>query len=268
MAYKRARSSTYGRRTRRRYTKPSPYKRYGRKSVRGKFAKNVMAVVNRRAETKSMYQEYADNKTLKHNWVENITNNAFNARINSDAEGTQAAVSIIGRKCFIKGLAIKIIIENQQYRSIMHYTLMLVRNKINPDTSITLKDHMYEGHTDQIPTDYLDTSKVQVMFRKSFKVEQTSMPSTDNAMDASVADGDADGVAEGTMNLIANANYIRSFYIPINKQFHYRDDNLPMPSQRYQWVIMPYCNNSTTTGGSVYPTGHIWMCQKTFYTDV
>lgn len=251
---------------------------------RRKFASKVMNVVNRKAEVKEVMLNVCTNTPVLHNDVLNLMDNAFYSNVGVIGEqiGIGSNGARTGKKLYAKGINVALHIENQQYRPEVKYTLYLVRNKRNIDLKLTAKGQIWEGVNTTIPLDYIDTSKVDIMFQKNITVRQSNVGTTNTAGGAGVFDTSkvvvgADPlpfVYEGIDSVVTNARYMGKFYIPINKTILYRDyfegDNaqtVPVAS-RFQWVLTGYDNRSTTTGDTTWPLGHVNMTTKFKFTDV
>lgn len=243
-----------------------------------RFAKKVMRVVNTYSEEKNHMMELADNMVIKHNTVQLISDNAFLTNVGNTAEqkSNAGAGTRIGRKIYAKGIACSLIIESQQYRPNVDYWIMLVRNKSDPDTKIETKAMMYEGVSDQIPTDYLDPARCHVMYSKKIKPRMPN-PGIDDAMNISGAGGISDGNAHNATGgrSIPNPKTLMKFYVPLKKNLTFRDytenvtdSRLPLAAQRYQWVIVAYNNNSSIGNGGTWPCGHLWFTTKFKFSDV
>lgn len=249
---------------------------------KSRFKQAVMNVVNRSAETKCCMLTLLSNGQLTHNTVHNIYNNAFYTKVGvagemvtSTPQGTR-----IGKKAFIKGISVALHIENQQYRPEVKYQLMLIRNKISKDATISAKDDIYEGLNSTIFLDWVDSDKVDIMFTKNITVKQSNVGTTLTAGPAGVFDhGEVEGILpdlyEGINTVSTNPRYMGKFYVPINSTVVYKDyngttgtDETIPASYRYQWVIHGYDNRTTATGSTTWPIGHVNMTTKIFFTDV
>lgn len=243
---------------------------------RSLFAKRVMRIVNNRAETKERYNEWADNQTLKHNVITNLNANIFRIglgfggdEMNTTSGGS--AASRIGQRVYIKGVSFRMILESQQYRSNCTYWLYALVNKESTAT-IASSAEMFENLTDQLPTDYIDTDKVRVLWCKKFTPKMPN-PGADNAMNTSgvgASDGNAHPV-DGPDN-VPNPKIIKKWYWPVNKYVDYQDGTGAggdvSRKDRVQLVVVAYNNNSTIDNGSTWPCGHIWLSGKIYFTDV
>lgn len=248
---------------------------------RARFKNAVMNVVNRNAETKEVMLALQTNLMITHNSVHNIYPNAFYSKVGTAGEQltSSASGSRVGKKSFIKGISVALHIENQQYRPHCKYQLMLVRNKVNKDATISAKSDMYEGLNSTIFLDWLDSDKVDVLFMKNFTVRAPNVGTTESAGPAGVFDhGEVEGILpdlyEGINTVSTNPRWMGKFYVPINKNVMYKDfiagtsDSEVPISYRYQWVIHGYDNRTTATGSTTWPIGHVNMTTKMKFTDV
>lgn len=242
------------------------------------FVKRVQRAVNRFAEQKEHIREIADNLKIEHNVLQNINDNALYTVLGTIGEGmnTSSFGSRQGKKIYAKGLACSLILESQQYRPNVDYWLYLVRQKRTPDAVINIKTDMFEGISDQIPTDYIDSDKVQVIFCKKFKPRMPN-PGIDDPMQSGTVLGSSDGNAHNATGgrSIPNPRLLTKFYVPLNRTIHYRDYHddanaarIPLPGSRYQWCMVAYNNNSTIDSGGTWPCGHLWLTTKLKFTDV
>lgn len=264
----------------RKYGRKLPSAMTKRRKTKSRFAAKVMRIVNTQAETKETIYNVCTNMTLYHNSVHNLTNNAFFTNLGTAGEATVAAGSQarVGKDIFVKGIKVSMNLESQQYRPQVSYWLYLIRNKVDPDTSILQKAEMFEGISSTIPTDYINSDLVQIMTCKKFTLR---MP---NSGTTTAMSQDGTGVAEngtayiGAYEVVTNPQKLTKFYIPINRKITYKDyagvgsgSSIPTANWRYQWVIIPYDNFTTFTGEPLtggYPCGHITLTTKLIYTDV
>lgn len=252
----------------RRYVRRGPLKKR-------RFTRRVMRVVNNMAERKIQYIEHADNFTLKHNEVQNLSTNVLYTQRGaySECKGTSIANGSgnrVGKKIFVKGIAVRGIIESQQYRPNVDYWLYLVRN-INDENSININSEMFEQSTGELPTDYIDKEKVQVLWVKKMRPRMPN-PGVDNAMQTTANPGEpSDGNAHPAdiVGSVPNPKTIFKDYIKINRTITYKDNSTdPIAPQKYQFVVVSYNNNSTINNGGTWPCGHIWLNTKMYFTDV
>lgn len=255
---------------------------------RTRFARSVMNVVKRRAETKEVMLHICNNQTVQHNTVTNLYANAFYSKIGTTAEQVllAGAGNRIGSKLFCKGLKVSLMIEAQQYRPQTQWWFYLIKYKSDPTNLIDTKPKMFEGVSTTIPCDYLDTDQVHVLACKKFVLRMPNA-GTANTLNTAVATNPEDG-PDGTYWQVDGANSnetlfttpqkLTKFYIPVNKTINYQDwtggDPTVPSSFRYQWVCIAYDNFGTLTGGGSlpahanYPVGHVTMTTKMVFTDV
>jgi len=278
-----------GRRNRRKYgSKVTKSKSFRRRGRRTKFARNVMRVVNQRAETKEVMIAVCNNFTLQHNTVTNLYQNAFYSKIGTPGEqtGTGNSGSRIGGRLFCKGIKVSLMIEAQQYRPLTQYWLYLIKPKTDLANTIDTKPKMFEGVTSTIPCDYIDQDQVHILACKKFTLRAPNVGTANSVNTAVIADPEdgPDGTfwqidaANSNETVMTNAQKLTKFYIPINKQINYQDfaggDPTLPTSMRYQWVMIAYDNYSSITGGgglpttTNYPVGHVTMSTKMVFTDV
>lgn len=252
-------------------------KSYGKRTARGRFARNVMSVVNKRAETKVCYHEVCSNKTVYHNTGDNLYNDvlAIPRGSNGEAETGATQGTRIGKKVYIKGVKVSMLLESQQYRPQVSYWIYLVKSKRNTAT-IGYTD-MYEGISSTTPCDYIDKDKVTVLYCKKVTLR---MPNTgtsvamNQSVDGTLINGTAYRVSGGEdYELFTNPKKCMKFYVPINKTIEFIQEgeleDTTQPWCRYQWFITAYDNFTTKTGTPQnFPTGHITMTQKILFTDV
>lgn len=275
MPFKRKRGPLRNRNVRRRLAftrvaKTRAKKRFGRRN----FASKVMRIVNNRAETKEVYLKYAENRTLDHNDIVNLTSNLFEVNNGTDGDqmegaSTTTTAARVGKRIYLKGVKFTMILESQQYRPNCSYWIYILQNRGNPDQSLTAKSAIFEGLATQIPVDFIDTEKVRILHCRKFTPKMPN-PGTDTAMDTTAV-GPSDGNAHPTIvGSVPNPMIIKKWWFPIKKYIDFRDGNngLPTPNNRWQIVVASYNNNSTVGGGTVYPCGHMWLSGKLYFTDV
>lgn len=289
---KRKSAFRYGRSNRRKTMKRyPPRKRLFARRPRGKFAKNVMRAINRYSEVKSQPGNLADYTEIKHNLVQSITDNAFRTKIGTAGEGGVyngsggiPSGSRVGKAIWLKGIKVALNIQQSQKRPLVKYNIYLLRNKIVPDSTINSKGEMYEGYSNTIPMDYIDTDKVDIMFSKQVTVR---MPNKATAKDLVAPSGLANqnepgigSLTEGYYNgedksVYTNPQHFSKFYVPVNKKIIFRDfadafSEVPIGPQRYQWVITAYdnhdCDRGVAPGTEVL--AHLKMTTILKFTDV
>lgn len=241
------------------------------------------------AETKEVLLEVSKNVELKHNQVHNLTSNALFSSMGTHGEdfnsgGTAGlAGNRIGNSIFVKGIKCAIMLESQQYRPQVTYWLYLVRNKANRDAHLDTTAEIFEGRSTTLPMDYIDTSKVDVMFSKKFVLKMgnqgvatyTSTTTAAGVGALSSVDGTA-FVRNGTVDerLVQNPQLIKKFYVPINKTIKYNDfdddsvlRNVPS-TMRYQWVMVAYASYASTTEDAIAPVGHVSLTTVMKFKDI
>jgi len=264
--------------------RPSNFRSKRKFLKRTKFAKSVMAVVNRKAETKKQMFQVCDNFTLDHNVLHNLFSNVFITKVGTAGDNINLATghNRLGNKIYVKGIKVSINLEAQQYRPYTTYTLYLVRNKTDPSAHINDKTEMFEGVSSTIPCDYVDPTKVSVLFKKQFTLKMPNGGTTVAMSESSTGATFNGGAYEYAPNALGqdvsyhvftNPRYCGKFYVPINKHIKYLDygddvQGLTEPQHRYQWVITGYNNFSTKSGDNNYPLAHITMTQQLIFTDV
>lgn len=258
-----------------------PLNKYAKRRCNPKFAKAVMAVVNRKAEVKCQITSLCTNLDIYHNTMCPVYQNAFRTVLGpyGDVVGT-AAGNRIGNEIFLKGLKISLLIESQQYRPQVSYWLYLVKRLSAPEATLSAKNDMFEGVSSHVPCDYVDTSKVHVLYCKKFTLRAPNMGTLVNMSTVSAtgvgtldqASGTAWTVDTEDYKVMTNPKYHGKLYIPINKKIKYQDAgdllNTPIGSHNYQWVLIGYDTMTTITGDGLAPLGHITMSQKLYFTDV
>lgn len=253
---------------------------------KSKFAKAVMSVVNRKAETKLVFRELAVNEPVRNNNILSVTNNAFECDLGTGGEvgnpGSTSGIRV-GKSIYLKGLKIAINLEALQKRAQTTYWLYLVRNKTSPATTITGKADMFEGRSAAIPMDYLDTDKCHVLFCKKIILR---MPNAATSADMpSNNDNTGSGFAPTWVNagnpeqkfVVTNPQKIAKFYVRLNRKVTFQDSDqgttlrkVPMAGQQYQWVLIGYDNYATTTNTSNSDSqiASLHMTQVMYFTDV
>lgn len=252
---------------------------------RTKFARAVKSVILRNMETKEVFRSIATNVSVRHNVLLNLDDNAFYTYLGTrgeDMSNTTSTGSRVGKEIFLKGIKVALMIESMQMRPQVTYWLYLIRNNKNPDTGITSKSDVYEGKSSTIPLDYLDTDKCRVMFCKKITLRMPNtgttkdMPTQGYALQGETGPGDGmGGVYAGVdKSTVTNPKTIQKFYVPVNKKVMFRDDadgqaTLPIPSQRYQWIMVAYDNYSTDSSvGSTPDAGHVHMTTVLKFKDI
>lgn len=287
MALKRSRTSRYmSRSTRRKYTRPrlmGKYKSTRRAPSRAKFARSVMSVVNRKAETKKIFKNCTgasgSQTQLYHNNVTQIQFNALQsvigARGDSMNDGSSGMASRIGKKIFLKGLSCAINLESIQKRPQVTYWLALMRNKKDPYANISAKGHIFEDLNSTIPMDYIDTDKVEVKFMKKFTLKMPNS-GTSSSMPASgfAPTWENAGVPEMKFT-VTNPQKIAKFWVPFNKTIEYNDyspdaseGQRPHPKDMWQWVAWSYDTHGTPSTGADSETGRLELTTVMKFTDV
>jgi len=261
--------------------------RPAKKAAPKKFAKRVMAVVNRKAEVKKQMIQLVANQVVYHNNILNITSNAFRTQIGASGDQIGFGAGIrVGNEIFVKGLRISLILEAQQYRPQTKWMLMLIRSKQQPEDIINSKAQIYEGVSTSIPCDFVDPTKVDILFKKSFTLRMPNS-GTSEAMEVSAPGTGPNGFAyeygtgplgaDVSYHCFTNPRYNGTFYVPINKKIKYQDFgdvaalSLPTATQHYQWVLTAYDNFTTFTGPPAvggWPLGNMTMSQQMLFTDV
>lgn len=263
-------------------------RKFVRKPTKKRFAKAVMSVVNKSAEVKKQMVEWANNVTLYHNTIHNLGINAFVCKVGSLGDNifpTTGGVRV-GNEIFVKGLKMSIQLESQQYRPQVTYHLYLLKGINAPTTLINTKAQIYEGVSTTIPCDYIDPTKVKILFHKKFTLKMPNSGTTEG-MEVSATGAGPNGVAfeygvgalgaDVSYHCFTNPKYAGKFYVPVNKTIKFIDygDNalgITIGPHYYQWVITGYDNFTSTTGPPVgvegYPLGHVTMTQQMIFTDV
>lgn len=238
-----------------------------------------MAVVNRRAETKKQMVEICENKIILHNVLTNLMVNVFVTKVGTAGDNIFPSTSNcrIGNQIYVKGLKMSIMIESQQYRPAATYDLYLVRKISDPGTEITTQADMFEKVSDTIPCDYIDPTKVHILFHKKFKPRMpnsgTTVAMSQDGTGTLFNGGAYEYSGNESYNLFTNPQSITKFYVPLNRKIKYLDygDNtngICIGPHYYQWVMTCYNNFSTKTGANNYPVGRVTLAQQMLFTDI
>lgn len=243
----------------RKYAKNRRYRRrlaFGRRKGLARAVKNTIL---RMAESKILYANDAQNLTLEHNEVRVIRNNIF-----ATVQGTDHT-NRVGDKIFAKYIQFKMYFENQQYRPICDYLVLVLRNKNNASANLSDGENIFESVSTSKNLDYIDYNKYQVLYSKRVRVEASNL-GTKNVMGNASVDGAA-GVSTTGEWVFVNANRTFTFNLRLNKTIEYLDGTNIPSTMKYCLAVIPYSNYSSTTSGAVYPTGHVTVVSKFVFKD-
>lgn len=252
-------------------------KNLGRRGPRTKFAKAVVKVMNKYAETKVVFRQLADNLVLRHNNIINIDNNAFYTTVGTAGEGGVGTGTRVGKRIFVKGIKVSMNLEALQKRPQTTFWLYLIKNKLDPDEDITVQSEMYEGRSTTLPIDYIDTDKVDIMFCKKFVLRMPNQATSSSMAASGFAPLAENAGAPEYKGVVTNPQKISKFYVKINKNITFRDFDLgvaeyvkPVAYQRYQWLMVSYDNYSSPsdTGNADSHIGNLHMTTKLIFSDV
>lgn len=260
-------------------------RRYSSRYRRTGLTKRIKRTVMSMAETKESYRVICENQSLTQNQVLEIDSNPLETytgtmgdRMPVDQNTTNNG-NRIGSAIYAKGLKMRILLEAKQSQPDTTFKLFLVRNKEQPDGGID-KATMFERlkTTTQFPVhlDYVDTNKVDILYCKKFKPKMLPM----GTMEAEQAGTDeartvipeSVTAAEETRTVVTNPRVMAKFYVPLNRNIYYRDrdgtnanNNLPVWSQRYRWVMVSSAGYSQADGNEI---GHVSLTQKLLFKDI
>lgn len=212
------------------------------------------------AERKKVQIEVCKNQVLQHNELYVIENNIF-ATVVGTGDNQR-----IGSKIFAKYIKFKMHFENQQYRPVASYLILVLRNKNNPSANISTGDNIFKGVTTSKNLDYIDYDKFQVLYSKRLMVRDGNQGGA-AAMGTSWNPG-IDGVSGSSTDPRGYVNVQRyyNFKIRMNKTLEYLTGNTP-EYQNYHLAIIPYANYSATTSGDIYPVGHVSCVSEFVFKD-
>jgi len=248
-----------------------------------------------RVESKRCILEVAKNVPMLQNTIVNLTDNAFFTDnqvfgVQMPGLGVDQLGSRVGSEIYAKGMQVSVCIESQQYRPQATYWLYLIKNVQDPSQDINAKGLMFEGRSTLIPMDYIDTSKVKILFAKKFVLKA---PNMGTALPASTGAGlgqppgtfEVNGEYPGELvdydwRVMTNPQRIEKFYIPLKRKIKYRNEQdalirvQPIGTDRYQWVAVAYDNYASNIEGGatpasvgLYPVGHISLTTNLIFTD-
>lgn len=221
------------------------------------LARAVKYQILKMAESKHIYANDAQNLVLQHNVLQVIRNNIF-----ATVQGTDHT-NRIGDKIHAKYIKFKMYFENQQYRPKCTYTILVLRNKNDASANISNGENIYEGVTTSKNIDYIDYNKYQVLYSKRVTVNDAgSYQGTSAAMGTGTVDGAATVDAR-----VGNPSRHHTFKLRLNKTLEYLDGTNTPSTMKYALAVIPYCNYSTTTNGSVYPVGHVSVASMFVFKD-
>lgn len=224
------------------------------------LARTIKRVLLRNAETKFQFFT-ASNVVLEHNELRVVAGNLLACQ-QGDGQGNRA-----GDKVFAKHLTIKMYFENQQYRPRVGYTILVLRNKANPSSSITNGENIFEGINSTKSIDFIDYNKYDIIYKKAITVSNAgSYPGTGNTMGTGGIDGAAEGQSSHS-GFLTNPNKYRTLKIRLNKNVQYLDGTDLPSTMRYTLAVIPYINNTSTTSGGTYPAGHVTMTGRFVFKD-
>lgn len=220
----------------------------------------IRSTMLKMAENKHIYAQDCLNLTLVHNQLKVIRNNIF-----ATVQGTDTNQRS-GDKIFARYIQFKMYFENQQYRPKASYLVLVLRNKNNPSANIADNEDIYETVSTSKNLDYIDYNKYQILYSKRVNVSDAgSYAGTSGTM--STGNPAIDGVAEYGAAKMSNPARYHTFKVYLNKTLEYLDGSNTPSTQKYAIAVIPYATFSTTTGGTVYPVGHVSCVSKFYFKD-
>lgn len=210
--------------------------------------------------------------TLSHNTVTTISSDLFAMTLSSvSGDGAYPNGGFTGSKCYMKGLAIRMMIQNYTSQPTCIYRVMIVQL---PRGDNVVTSELFEGlHTNKA-IDFVDTQRFKVIYSKNFKVTHPNQ---------GVYAGESTGIggeyiesAGGSdERMIQPGQRIIKIWLPVNKNLTYLDytqrqtidgvANCMVPKLHYQMIVYPIAPYGTPDGTGV---GNIAGCvMKKYYKD-
>lgn len=198
-----------------------------RKSV---SVKRVRLTVNSMAETKKHVYTSSDNLNVAHNNILILNENMLDMRTGFDGGGSSTGDKPRdGNKIFLKGIAIRLMVENKVDRTDVTYRLMVLKTgKYDPVN----RDTLFMGISGNKMLDYINQSRYTVLFQKWYKVRAPNQGTSASANvngtydTADIGDNDIRRMNPGTK--------IIKEWIPFNRTIQYRDDPAGVPTSDTQ----------------------------------
>lgn len=223
----------------------------------------------KQSETKHLHLEIVNNATLEHNEYTRLKSNLLDGIV----PGTRA-FERTGDKIYLKGISLKMYFENQQYRPLVRYKIVIFRNKkdsggagILPTGSSTL----WEGTSTSKNLDWFNTNVIDFKTVKDIVVRAPNSGSSLalNAYGGTSPDGVANVEHLGeSYEVITNPSRQVNIWIPFNKNIQFDDNTNQAPNNIWQIGVITYGTHGQTTSGSVYPCGHVTAVAKLYWKDM
>lgn len=252
--------SSYGKRSKRKIAYRKKKTLYKKMRSRGGMAKMIKQVMLKQCETKHSQFTLGDNVTLEHNQYTLLQHNLCYLN-QGDSHDTRN-----GDTVYARGLKLKLYIENQQYRPFARYAIVVLRDKQNPNSTITTGTNLWEGVTTSKNLDFFDFNRYE------FKVIKRVNVSAPNSGSSLALGGTVDGVANvessgESYEVMGNGSRYVNIWIPLNYHLKYLDGTNQPAQYRWQIGIIAYGSHGATTSGGTYPIGHVTGVGKFYFKD-
>lgn len=243
------------------FNRPSPYT----------TRKRIRTVVNNMAETKRHVLTLTDNQQISHNNFVACTNSMLSTNQGDDGGGQQTnARSRDGRKIYLKGVAIRMMLENKVDRTEVTYRLMVIKSAKG---DIPTKDTLFQGISGNKLIDYVNVSRYTILFNKYYKIKApnqgTSALITGNGTYAT-----ADALDEDIRRMNPGTRLIKE-WIPFNNTVTYREDGTANQGtddtspKFFDYHVLCYAYDHFGTPQDVNVVGIVnEYCQMMYFKDI
>lgn len=229
---------------------------------RSRLGRMIKRQVLNAHETQHKDSQLCSNLTCLHNQLTMINNDLL------DITQGDGVSSRMGDRVYIRGIKLKMYIENQQYRPFARYCIVMFRDKVNPHLNHATGDNLMEGVTTNTNLDFFDFNRYEFKFIKRVNV---TMPNagTSNALGGTV-DGVADAESAGADDSVyGNPSKYVNIWVPFNYNVLYQDGpTSPVSTQVWQLGVYTYGSFGSTTAGATYPIGHISVVKKLYFKEL
>lgn len=245
---------------RRKYRRRLRRRRY--KFRRTKLGRLMKRVVLNQHETQHKESQLCSNLTVEHNEMTMINTDLL------DVVQGDGVSSRMGDRIYVRGIKLKIYIENQQYRPFARYCIVIFRDKAYPHTVHVTGDTLQEGVTTNKNLDFFDYNRYEF---KVIKRVNVTMP---NAGTSLALGGTVDGVANlessgANYTVYGNPSKYVNIWIPFNYNVTYQDGgSSAVATQVWQMGVIAYGSFGATTSGATYPIGHISVVKKLYFKEL
>lgn len=218
----------------------------------------------KQSETKHLHEQWFSNKEVFHNQYYKLKDDLLSGISVGDR-----AFERIGDKIHLKGISVKMNIENEEFRPYVRYMFIVFRDRWNHDhTQPDAANDIWEGTSTSKNLDWLNTNRFEFKMIKYVNVTAYNSGTAAGVNSVTQPIGGTYKIEAGEdYEIFTNPSKYVNFYLKFNKNITYDDNSTNAMRNKWQFGVVPYVNYATNTS-SATKVGNMTGVAKLYWKDM